>query len=126
FFDAHLTRHDVRRPVVLVLDNSSTHLGTLTFSSIDFNRIFLGEVSASFERGILLVPLPPNATHLYQPLDVAVFKPFKEMANSSLHEKLLVCSACTISKTDAIGIACNQGFAFEKNINRFEYLSNTI
>ncbi|OWZ07637.1 hypothetical protein PHMEG_00019945 [Phytophthora megakarya] len=50
---------------------------------------------ASFERGILLLPLPPNATHLYQPLDVAMLNRLKR------------CSACTISKTDAIGIACN-------------------
>ncbi|OWY92658.1 LOW QUALITY PROTEIN: hypothetical protein PHMEG_00038251, partial [Phytophthora megakarya] len=99
FFDAHLTRHDVRRPVVLVLDNSSTHLGT--------GYSILGEISASFELGILLLPLPPNATHLYQPLDGAVFKPFKAMVKTALHAKLLVSSACTISKTDAIGIACN-------------------
>ncbi|KAE9017062.1 hypothetical protein PF005_g7834 [Phytophthora fragariae] len=56
---------------------------------------------------ILLLALPPNATHMYQPLDVAVFKPFKAMVGDELESKLLSTADVQLSKKDAIQIACS-------------------
>nr|CCA28217.1 PREDICTED: similar to ENSANGP00000028549 putative [Albugo laibachii Nc14] len=51
-------------PIMLICDGCSSHIRLDTVER--------------FERSqVLLVCLPPNATHLVQPLDVAVFGPFK-------------------------------------------------
>ena len=57
------TKH-LPRPVVLIGDNSGCHF---TQKVLDVCRA---------ER-IKLIPLVPNATHIIQPLDVAVFRPLK-------------------------------------------------
>ncbi|KAE9007021.1 hypothetical protein PR003_g17921 [Phytophthora rubi] len=53
------------KPVVLIVDNSATHI------SEEAAQICV-------EYGIMLVGLPATATRLFQPLDVALFKPFKD------------------------------------------------
>ena len=52
----------VQRPLILIYDGCSSH--------------YDGEIVREAVRlKIILVLLPANATHLLQPLDVAVFKP---------------------------------------------------
>ncbi|KAG2890316.1 hypothetical protein PC114_g17522 [Phytophthora cactorum] len=66
----------IAKPVVLLVDNSSTHIDLA------------------------------NATHLFQPLDVAVFRPFKAKVREALHDKVTLTADGSISKADAIAIAC--------------------
>lgn len=58
------TSASVGNPQLLVLDNHVTHLSV---KAIDL----------AVEYGITMVSLPPHCSHKLQPLDVAVFKPFK-------------------------------------------------
>ncbi|KAG6612562.1 uncharacterized protein IUM83_03389 [Phytophthora cinnamomi] len=58
------------------------------------------------EYGIMLVALPANATHFFQPLDVALFKPYKDCGHDLMLERLCAISNPVIRKTTAIGIAC--------------------
>lgn len=51
-------------PKVIIGDNLSSHLSLEVIKLCDANNV-------------RFVLLPPNATHLYQPLDVAIFKPIK-------------------------------------------------
>ena len=51
----------IKRPLVLVLDGCSSHYSLQVLEEAE-------------KYGILLVFLPANATHLLQPLDVAVFR----------------------------------------------------
>ena len=53
----------VKRPIVLTFDGFSSHVSS-------------NVVTTALELQILLVCLPPNATHLLQPLDIAVFSTF--------------------------------------------------
>lgn len=65
-FKPYLLREEIKLPVALFLDNHSSHL--------------TDEVTAFCKQNeILLLPLLPNATHIMQPLDVAVFKPLKSL-----------------------------------------------
>ena len=62
---------------------------------------------------IVLVLLPSNSTHLIQPLDISVFKPFKTELKHQI-EKFMIENACTsFRKKDAIAIA---SIVFEKGI----------
>ncbi|KAG2953223.1 hypothetical protein PC119_g28075 [Phytophthora cactorum] len=76
FFLTELSVRQIAKPVVLLVDNSSTHID-------------LDTVTKCIEGGILLVTLPANATHLFQPLDVAVFRPFKTKVREALLDKLV-------------------------------------
>jgi hypothetical protein len=66
----------VKRPIVLTFDGYSAHVSS-------------NVVMKALELQILLVCLPPNATHLLQPLDVAVFFDFQK-ASSRIYPKLHV------------------------------------
>lgn len=61
------------RPVLLILDNHSTHTDVDT-------------VTLAKEAGIIMLALPPHTSHLYQPLDVGVFGPLKRAYKSSMKE----------------------------------------
>lgn len=63
-FNKWLNDNNVQRPVVLFIDGHTSHLSfhLSTFCS---------------DNGIILVALFPNATHLLQPMDVAVFRSLK-------------------------------------------------
>nr|CAI5845243.1 unnamed protein product [Callosobruchus analis] len=54
----------ILRPVIVFVDGHSSHL-SLSLSNL------------CRENGIILICLPPNTTHLLQPLDVAFFYPLK-------------------------------------------------
>ncbi|KAG3067707.1 hypothetical protein PI125_g23588 [Phytophthora idaei] len=121
-FAAEATKLNLQFPIVLVLDNSSTHLDLCT-CCISFNIevpylncnsdiIYLGgydmieSISAAFDMEILLLALPSYATHMYQLLDVAVFRPFDPAVKDALQLKLLNTADMQLSKKDAISIAC--------------------
>jgi len=53
-------------PVILYMDNHSSHLN-------------LPLVTFCREKQIELVMLPPNSTHIMQPLDISFFRPFKDL-----------------------------------------------
>ena len=52
------------RPILLLLDGHSSHYYPLT-------------IQLATENGVIIFTLPPNTTHLTQPLDKGVFGPFK-------------------------------------------------
>ena len=55
----HITENNIPRPVILVIDGFSGHLGLAIAEYCDQN-------------GIQLLLLRPNMTHITQPLDVSV------------------------------------------------------
>lgn len=59
-------------PAILFVDGHKSHL---SYQCSQFCN----------EKGIVLIPLFPNATHLLQPLDVAVFKPLKVAWRKRVH-----------------------------------------
>ncbi|KAJ0391118.1 hypothetical protein ATCC90586_011059 [Pythium insidiosum] len=99
-FQRELIRNNIEFPVILVLDNSSTHI---TPEAVD----------VCIDMGIFLVALPANSTHLFQPLDVAVFRSFKGEIRQALERLLVTTDAYTITKRDAIEIACD---AYKKTV----------
>jgi len=58
------TRCSVQRPVILILDNHSSHIA---INILNFAK----------ENGITILSFPPHTTHKLQPLDRSVFGPFK-------------------------------------------------
>lgn len=59
-----LLRQNIQKPVVFFLDGHSSHL-TLHLSNF------------CVENEIEIIALPPNSTHILQPMDLAVFRPLK-------------------------------------------------
>ncbi|KAG2860968.1 hypothetical protein PC129_g10273 [Phytophthora cactorum] len=64
------------KPVVFIVDNSSTHIDAA------------------------------NATHLFQPLDMALFKPYKDCVHDLMLERLCSINDPVVRKTNAIEMAC--------------------
>lgn len=62
----------IQLPIILFIDGHSSHL-TLHLSTF------------CAEKGIILLSLFPNATHILQPLDVAVFRPLKLGWQKTVH-----------------------------------------
>ncbi|XP_011858222.1 PREDICTED: uncharacterized protein LOC105555789 [Vollenhovia emeryi] len=60
-----LLSHKIKLPVILYVDGHSSHL---TMPLSEFCR----------DKGIEVIALPPNATHILQPLDVGFFGPLKK------------------------------------------------
>lgn len=73
YFCKWLDEHGIKFPVVLFLDGHKSHL---SYHLCKFCK----------EKGIILVALCPNATHIIQPLHVAVFKPFKQNWSQAVHQ----------------------------------------
>lgn len=71
--DKWLTKNKVQRPVLFLVDGHKSHM------SLDLSKF-------CHENQIILYALPPNATHLIQPADVAVFKPLKEYWRTEVRE----------------------------------------
>lgn len=82
----------VPRPVLLVCDGCSSHLGSAA-------------ALRCVERGVKILFLPPNATHLLQPLDVAVFRGFKREVARQLRRLLRGSSQHSLSRKEAIAVA---------------------
>ncbi|RLO06533.1 hypothetical protein DYB28_013656 [Aphanomyces astaci] len=80
------------RHAVLVMDNCSSHL---TYNSL-----------AIFEAyGVYIVGLPPNSTHLLQPLDVTVFRSFKAKISNGVTRHLQSLNTTTLPRPFTIQIA---------------------
>lgn len=58
------TRPILEAPVLLILDNHSAHIN-------------LDAINIAKEKGVYMVTVPPHTTHKLQPLDVSIYKPFK-------------------------------------------------
>uniref|UniRef100_A0A1B0DJ12 Uncharacterized protein n=1 Tax=Phlebotomus papatasi TaxID=29031 RepID=A0A1B0DJ12_PHLPP len=98
-----LNEKNIKRPVIVFLDGHSSHL-TLHLSKL------------CREKGIVLVALYPNATHILQPLDVAVFKPIKAKWGKLKTEWRMMHNGAEISKFDIPKIL-NQIILEERMVN---------
>ncbi|RHY46136.1 hypothetical protein DYB30_010383 [Aphanomyces astaci] len=93
-FEKWLTMFDrsipvsVKRPVVLVFNGYKSHFSAPAV------------MARALALRILLVCLPANGTHLVQPLDVAVFGPFKKVLWQDIFNFMV-----TISKKNAVELA---------------------
>ena len=78
------------------------------------------------ENQIILAPLLPNATHLLQPLDVAVFKPLKNMWYQTATRWRLQHGGRTLSKQEFIVLfqGAFEGFQREWLVNGFRKSGN--
>jgi hypothetical protein len=81
------------RLILLVFDGCSSHYSSEIFDEAE-------------KLQILLFRLPPNATHLFQPLDVGVFKSLKNEIRRQVTEVSRLNSSGNISKQMAVEIGC--------------------
>ncbi|RQM20338.1 hypothetical protein B5M09_013296 [Aphanomyces astaci] len=81
-------------PILLILDGCSSHYSENIY-----------DAATSFD--ILLQFLPANSTHLFQPLDVTGFRPFKHAIRQEIWDLFWTDVDSTIKKLYAIKIACN-------------------
>ena len=88
-FDNWIVAHQIQKPLILIVDNASSHSG---IEALQFAK----------SHGIIIFFLPPNATHIAQPLDVAVFGPFKKTLNTTFRDVRLTVPGATISKTQMV------------------------
>ena len=72
-------------PVILFVDGHHSH--------IDLELIYTAR-----EHNVHLMCLPPNLTHIMQPLDVSVFRPLKQAYSKILKEYKTATLAANISK----------------------------
>ena len=82
----------IKRPLVLVYDGYGSH----------YNEAI---VEKAIELQIILVLLPANATHLIQPLDISVFKPFKTVFKCCMETFMIDNASTSFSKKESIQIA---------------------
>ncbi|KAH9084035.1 hypothetical protein Ae201684P_020297 [Aphanomyces euteiches] len=82
-----------RRPILLILDGCSSH-----FSH------YIAQHASSL--GILLLFFPANSTHILQPLDVTVFRPFKQAVRQEISDQKWIDGSPNVSKTVAVDIGC--------------------
>nr|CCA19880.1 conserved hypothetical protein [Albugo laibachii Nc14] len=131
-FSTVLEAQEIQKPVILILDNSSKHVNigkfcktflSLYSSSKELSMGYCFSESVNFccEHGILMIALSANATHIFQPLDVAVFKPFKTIVHEHLQLQMYETVDPALSKQIAIEIAC---YAYRSAI--IEQSSNAI
>lgn len=72
-FHPWLIRENIPLPIILFIDGHSSHLSLHTSQFCK-------------EHGIILVALHPNATHIIQPMDVAVFRTLKSAWKEEVHK----------------------------------------
>ncbi|OQR82362.1 hypothetical protein ACHHYP_16173 [Achlya hypogyna] len=98
----------IKRPLLLTLDGYGGH-----FSS--------EIVTKAYELQIIMLCLPPNATHLVQPLDVAVFGPLKKHIAKTILDYMVETNTCSLTKAQAIQLASKswQAITQENAINGF-------
>jgi hypothetical protein len=99
-FDPWLLSQQVERPVILFLDGHKSHLSVelSTFCS---------------EKQIILYSLLPNATHILQPADVAIFAPMKKRWRQIVHEWQLANANQSLSRVARLPLSPS-----ERSMNR--------
>ena len=104
-FHSWLIARDVLLPVILIMDNCSSHLG---LPGINFAR----------RNNIILFCIPPNATHIIQPLDVAVFSSVKGHLNQYFRDARFKSDAFSVGKAEMINIVLEAwgNESFSKNL----------
>lgn len=83
---------DIKRPLLLVFDGYTSHYS---------DEI----IEKAIQLKVLLILLPANATHLIQPLDVAVFRSFKLCLKTKMHDYMIDNQLTSFQKKDVISIA---------------------
>ena len=74
WFAEHFLQYAHRdRPLLLLMDGHSSHYSPAT-------------ITLAAEKGVILFTLPPNTTHLTQPLDRACFSPLKNAWREMCHQ----------------------------------------
>ncbi|RHZ30404.1 hypothetical protein DYB37_011804 [Aphanomyces astaci] len=84
---------DVARPILLIVDGCSSHYSVHI-------------VEEAKRLNILLQFLPANSTHLFQPLDVSVFRPFKIAIRSQIADDMRNDIGSNVTKQKAVSITC--------------------
>ncbi|KAJ8965729.1 hypothetical protein NQ314_003935 [Rhamnusium bicolor] len=64
-FNKWLIQEGIPKPVIVFIDGHKSHMSLSLSEFCDAN-------------GIILYALPPNTTHMLQPVDVSVFRPLKQ------------------------------------------------
>ncbi|KAH9133486.1 hypothetical protein AeRB84_020458 [Aphanomyces euteiches] len=82
----------VDRPLLLTLDGYGGHFSNEIYEEVN-------------NLGIIVVCLPANATHLLQPLDVAVFGPLKRRIKKDIFSYMVEVNSCSLSMDVAISLA---------------------
>lgn len=100
---AHYAKPSIDDPVLLLVDNHSSHI---SLSGINFCR----------ENGIVLVGFPPHTTHRLQPLDVSFFGPFKAFYNQMCDSFLINHPGIAITDKN-IGPLFGEAYCRAANIN---------
>jgi hypothetical protein len=90
-FSSHIP-DSVERPVILCFDGFSSH-------------VTIPVVEKASQLNVILLCLPPNATHLVQPLDIAVFSTFKKRLREAIQTFNLSTRESNISKSESIRLA---------------------
>lgn len=92
-FLKNITRED-NQPILLVLDGHSTHTSPLI-------------IRWALSKNIHIFCLPAHTSHILQPLDVAVFGPFKRFYYSECAAHMKTHMGKVVSKYDVAEIACS-------------------
>ncbi|TYZ63982.1 hypothetical protein PybrP1_006486 [[Pythium] brassicae (nom. inval.)] len=82
----------IRQLLMRVLDGVASHM----CAPID---------QAAAENGVVFVHLPPNSSHLFQPLDVGVHRSVKASMRKKIELKMLANGNDSLTKMDAVEIA---------------------
>lgn len=107
---ATFTKASVDDPVLLVLDNHSTHS---SLNAYNFCR----------ENGIRVVSLPPHTSHKLQPLDVCFFGPLKTAYHQVCDQYMKSNNYEKISVSDVAELFCkafNRVATIEKGVKGFQ------
>lgn len=94
-------------PVLIILDNHESHI---SLDTIIYCR----------ENGIILLTFPPHTSHRLQPLDVAVFAPFKSYCKNAFNKWISENPGKTINIYE---IAKLSAVAFDESFSRKNILS---
>ncbi|KAJ4448610.1 tigger transposable element-derived protein 1-like [Periplaneta americana] len=90
----HFSKHvksSVDDPVLLVLDN---HVSHCSLSAVEFCR----------QHNIVLLTLPPHASHMLQPLDKVIFAPFKKFYAQEVEKWLCSNPGRAITQMEVSGL----------------------
>lgn len=86
-------REQTEQRMLLILDNCSSHICYST-------------ISIAKENNIELIALPPNLTHILQPLDVCIFRSFKARIRSTLADTLTFYNTRKLNHSQFIELCC--------------------